>query len=57
MTATTVKRKPGRPPGSTTDRTATIPSARCTPEQRVKFQRLGGADWLRRQIDKAREPT
>lgn len=30
--------------------------ARVTPEQRAKFERLGGATWLRRQIDRAKEP-
>lgn len=26
-----------------------------TPEQKAKVQRLGGAEWVRRTIDKARE--
>lgn len=26
-----------------------------TPEQKAKVQRLGGADWVRKTIDKARE--
>lgn len=45
----------GRPPGSTrTDRTAVIPVQRVTPAQREKFDKLGGSEWLRAQIDKAR---
>lgn len=53
---TTTKRRPGRPAGSTTERTATIPPVRCTPEQRAKFDALGGTEWLRAAIDKAKTP-
>lgn len=45
----------GRPEGSTsTERTATIPATRCTPEQRATWEALGGVDWLRAALDKAR---
>jgi hypothetical protein len=30
--------------------------ARVTPEQREKFERLGGPTWLRKMIDRAKEP-
>jgi hypothetical protein len=46
----------GRPAGSSTERTATLPPVRCTPEQRAKFDELGGSNWLRAAIDKARLP-
>ena len=46
----------GRPPLPAGEgRTATIPPVRCTDSQRAKFERLGGAVWLRKAIDKARE--
>jgi hypothetical protein len=47
-------RRPGRPAGSSTERTATLPPVRCTPEQRAKFDELGGSNWLREAIDKAK---
>ncbi len=47
-----VVRRRGRPPGSFTDRIATIPPVRCTPEQRRRFEILGGPDWLRAQLDR-----
>jgi hypothetical protein len=51
-----IKRPRGRPFGTLrTNNTATIPSKRCTPEQREKFERLGGWDWLLPKIDAARE--
>lgn len=53
---TTTARRPGRPAGSSTERTATLPPVRCTPEQRAKFDELGGSNWLREAIDKARLP-
>ncbi|KQP37588.1 hypothetical protein ASF44_14695 [Pseudorhodoferax sp. Leaf274] len=44
----------GRPEGSIkTDRTATIPATRCTPDQRATWEALGGVDWLRSVLDKA----
>lgn len=30
---------------------------RATPEQRAKFQALGGADWFRRAVTRAKLPT
>lgn len=51
MTTKVPKRPRGRPPGSTTPRTVVLSPVRCTPEQRDTFQRLGGPDWLRRQLD------
>lgn len=36
----------------------TVPvTVRLTPPQRDKFERLGGAPWMRKTIDKAKEPT
>ena len=32
-------------------------SLRLTQAQRDKLARLGGAEWVRKRIDKAREPT
>lgn len=46
-------RKPGRPAGSrTSDRTRMV-RVRCSPEQEAAFEALGGADWLRAQLDRA----
>ncbi|MDB5957700.1 hypothetical protein [Ramlibacter sp.] len=33
-----------------------IVAIRMLPEQREKLQRLGGAPWLRKKIDQAKEP-
>ena len=55
MTDATPKHPGGRPPlppGQA--RTATIPPVRCSDAQRAKWERLGGAEWLRNMIDKAR---
>ncbi len=49
---TDVKRGPGRPI-EPDPKTATL-RVRVTPQQREKFDGLGGADWLRRQIDRAK---
>ncbi|MBT2300421.1 hypothetical protein J7E70_08075 [Variovorax paradoxus] len=35
---------------------STIVPIRMTPEQKEKLQRLGGAQWVRDRIDKAKEP-
>ena len=50
------KRKPGRPalpPGA--GKTARV-ELRLTEHQRDKLERLGGAEWVRRRIDAAKEP-
>jgi hypothetical protein len=44
--------KPGRPAGSTTERTARLPDVRCTPQQREAFDAAGGPNWIRAQLDK-----
>ena len=44
----------GRKPVKQGEETVTV-SLRMTPEQRAKLARLGGAEWVRAKIDKARE--
>ncbi|MFM7025187.1 MAG: hypothetical protein ACKOWC_03895 [Limnohabitans sp.] len=44
----------GRKPTEQGERRST--SIRLTDEQHQKLARLGGADWVRAQIDKAKEP-
>ena len=44
----------GRKPVKQGEETVTV-SLRMTPEQREKLSRLGGAEWVRTKIDKARE--
>ena len=44
----------GRKPVKQGEETVTF-SLRMTPEQRAKLARLGGAEWVRGKIDKARE--
>lgn len=44
----------GRKPVKQGEDTVTV-SLRMTPEQRSKLARLGGAEWVRTKIDKARE--
>ena len=44
----------GRKPVKTGEDTVTV-SLRVTPTQTEKLARLGGADWVRQRIDKARE--
>lgn len=46
----------GRKPIKEGEATVTL-SIRLTAGQRAKLDRLGGAQWLRDRIDKAREPT
>lgn len=47
----------GRKPISDTEPTVTV-SLRMTPGQREKLARLGGAEWVRQQIERSRsEPT
>ena len=59
--ATTTKhggpgRGQGRKPVKQGEETVTL-SLRVTVAQREKLARLGGAEWVRRRIDKAREPN
>ena len=44
----------GRNPVKQGEETVTV-SLRMTPAQRAKLARLGGAEWVRARIDKARE--
>lgn len=44
----------GRKPVKQGEETVTV-SLRMTPAQREKLARLGGAEWVRSRIDKARE--
>lgn len=44
----------GRKPVKSGEETVTV-SLRMTTSQRDKLARLGGADWVRKRIDKARE--
>ena len=44
----------GRKPVKQGEETVTV-SLRMAPEQRAKLARLGGAEWVRTKIDKARE--
>lgn len=32
-------------------------SFRCTPEQKAKLERLGGAVWIRKKIELAKDPA
>ena len=52
----TPKRPPGRPPSPAAKR-ALIPSVRCTPEQRAKWERLGGVAWTLKALERAKEPS
>ena len=46
----------GRKPVKQGEETVTL-SLRMTPDQRVKLARLGGAEWVRQKIDRAKEPN
>ena len=46
----------GRPPVKAGEETVTV-SLRVTPAQREKLERLGGAEWVRQKIDRAKEPN
>ena len=46
----------GRKPVKQGEETVTL-SLRMTPEQRAKLARLGGAEWVRQKIDRAKEPN
>jgi len=50
------KRKPGRPALPPEQRQTERVEMRCTKAQREKLGRLGGVQWVRDQIDKAKEP-
>lgn len=51
----TDKRAPGRPRLPDSERlSAVIPPQRVRPDQREKFDALGGAEWLRKAIDRAK---
>ena len=47
----------GRPPKPAEDRRSERIEIRCTKAQRAKLDKLGGAQWLREKIDKAKEST
>lgn len=51
----TAQRTRGRPAIQTGQETVPI-TIRLTTEQRDKLQRLGGAQWVRARIDRAKEP-
>ena len=46
----------GRPPVKAGEETVTV-SLRVTITQREKLARLGGAEWVRGKIDRAKEPN
>lgn len=50
----TIPRPRGRPPAAPDEARSARFELRLTPAQREKLERLGGADWLRERIDKAR---
>ncbi len=52
---TTPKRKPGRPTLPPDQRQTERVEMRCTLAQRQKLDWLGGVQWLRDRIDRARE--
>ena len=55
MSAQEQPRRRGRPPAAAgTARDARV-ELRLTEAQRAKLERLGGAQWVRERIDKARE--
>lgn len=51
------KRPPGRPPAPEDARRSARVELRLTQAQRDKLERLGGADWVRSRIDRARDPA
>lgn len=52
---TIAKRPRGRPTAPTDERMSEIIRVRLTPELARKLQRLGGIDWIRERIRRARE--
>ena len=57
MTATTTPARKGRPPLLPNDRARIPYNIRLTPAQREKVERLGGAAWIRAQIERAKPPA
>jgi hypothetical protein len=55
MTTQPTKRPRGRPTIPPDEARSARIDARVTPEQRAKYERLGGPAWLRRQIERAKE--
>ena len=53
MTTTSPKRPPGRPRGEPT----AVVSARLPIDLAAKFWTIGGAEWLRKAVARARTPT
>ena len=51
------KRPPGRPPAPEDARRSARVELRLTQAQRDKLERLGGAEWVRSRIDRARDPA
>jgi hypothetical protein len=47
----------GRPPVSKDEGHSVVIRARVGAERAAKFHRLGGAEWLRKAIDKAKAPS
>jgi len=45
----------GRKPLSDGETSVVVP-VRCTPEQKAKFHALGGAEWFRRTVKRAKLP-
>ncbi len=56
MNATTPARK-GRPTLPESERASVAYNVRLTPAQREKVERLGGAAWIRAQIERAKPPA
>jgi len=53
--STPTKPRKGRPTLPESERASVAYNVRLTPAQRKKVDRLGGAAWIRAQIEKARE--
>lgn len=52
-----IERPLGRPPVSEDDGPSAVLRARVGAERVAKVKRLGGAEWLRKAIDRAKEPS
>ena len=57
MSDVQTKRPPGRPPAPDDARRSARVELRLTQAQRDKLERLGGAEWVRSRIDRARDPA
>lgn len=57
MSDVQTKRPRGRPPAPKDARRSARVELRLTQAQRDKLERLGGADWVRSRIDRARDPA